>query len=136
MITATQAESIIWNWVNSSPLKSAITGDVYRNVRPANSEKEDVVINSITATGSEFIIQDAVLNINIHIPRIQAYGNTMIPNNARFDAISQVVSDHLKEGYHRKLTWWVDYTGVINNELNNESFLNIRIRFKYHNNIS
>lgn len=135
MITATKAEALIWKWVNDSPLKSAINGGVYRNVRPTSSTKEDVVINSISTTGSESLIQDSRLNVNVHVPAILVGGNTYVPNQQRFDAISEVISLNLKEGFNSNFTFWVEQTQLIQVPSTNDWYLNIRIKLKFHNNI-
>lgn len=133
MITALQVEQIMWNWVFYSDLKTEINGGVYRNARPNNSTKEDIVINSIVTNGAEFLIQDAVLNVNLHIPNAVIAGSEM-PNHYRYDALNPKVIQVLKEGFNQYFTFWTDSTDLIQ-ETDGSWFLNVRLRFKYHNNL-
>ena len=56
----------LWRWVSDSPLASVITGGVYKDQRPLNSEVEDIVIAVIARTaGSQ--MQQATANVNIYV---------------------------------------------------------------------
>lgn len=135
MITAVKAESLLWKWVNESPLANAVNGGVYRNVRPTDSGKEDIVINSISTTGSESLIQDSRLNINVHVPSVFVGGTTYAPNQMRFDQISEIVTNNMYEGFSKEFTFWVENTQLIQVPSSNDWYLNIRIKLKFHNTI-
>lgn len=56
----------LWKWVSESTLATVITGKVYKDQRPLNSDKEDIIVAVIARTaGSQ--IQQATANINIYV---------------------------------------------------------------------
>lgn len=135
MITVIELTTCIWKIVNASSLKSAITGGVYKNWRPTDSDKEDIVINTIIIDGSESIIQSAVCNVNIHLPSLESAGGKM-PHDARFEALNVHAIPLLKEGFGPNFTFWTERTALVKEENKDEWYLNYRIRFKQHNNIT
>lgn len=134
MITANLAELHAFKWVKSCLVASHITGGVYRNVRPTDSKKEDIVINVLTATGNESNQQDFVININLHIPSLKV-GTSFIPNNARFDELESYIMQDMTEAFNEFFTIWTDAPNKILDREVNEWFLNLRVRMKFHNNL-
>lgn len=61
-------EDMIYEHLKSGPLVSQITGKLYKRERPVNSEKEDVVISSLSTNNLQ--LQTGVININIHVPNL------------------------------------------------------------------
>lgn len=94
--------SIIWN----SNLKTNISGDVRRYLRPTNSDKEDVTINLLNPVDFEQL-QSGIFNINVFIPNPE-YSKTIdgkpvrlrdIPNNQRIAILSALSNIALKFQY-------------------------------------
>jgi hypothetical protein len=135
MITAVELNTALWKIGQSKGLGSAITGSVYKDWRPSDSKLEDIVINIITIDGSESIIQSAVCNINIHVPSLETKGGLM-PNHARFEELNTYIIPLLKEGFGKNFTFWTEQTALVKEENKSEWYLNYRIRFKQHNNIT
>src|SRR5688572_11465347 len=53
----------------NAALTAALTGSVYKtDGRPINSDKEDIVIGSLPINNEQ--LQQAVMNINIHVPNL------------------------------------------------------------------
>ena len=57
----------LWSWITASELASLVSGGVYKDLRPLNSEVEDIVIAVIARTAGEQI-QRATANVNIYVP--------------------------------------------------------------------
>lgn len=55
----------LWTWISASSLASAITGKVYKDKRPLNSDKEDVIIAVIGRDARQ--IQEAIVNVNVYV---------------------------------------------------------------------
>lgn len=67
--TASQIESDVFGLLNSSSLKTTISGKIYKEgVRPIDAKTEDAVITFIS--GMDGQIQTGVLNVNVYIPGI------------------------------------------------------------------
>ncbi|OJV50511.1 MAG: hypothetical protein BGO31_14205 [Bacteroidetes bacterium 43-16] len=135
MITPIEINTIMYQVIKASPLAPAVNGKVYRDRRPNNSKKEDVVTNVVTMTGSLSIIQDAVCNINIHVPSIDI-GDGPMPDSARFSQLSSIAAPVLKFGSASHFTFYTESIDLVPEQNNQEWFLNFRIRFKQHNNIN
>ena len=59
-------KDLLWSWINASALASAITGKVYKDKRPLNSEKEDAII-SVIGRDANPQIQEAIVNVNVYV---------------------------------------------------------------------
>ncbi|RPE05554.1 hypothetical protein EGT74_24535 [Chitinophaga lutea] len=132
MRTTLDVVDIVWQWLNASPLKAAITGGIYK-YRPQNSTSEDVVINSLPITGEQ--VQEGVVNVNIHVP------NPILNSNGTQDQ-SQANHPRLKElasiAVESLTDIWVESAEVnftVQNQMvfpepdNNEHYVNIRLSF-------
>lgn len=136
MITIIEANKILWQEVNTSPLKAAITGGVYKDVRPTDSTVEDVIVNTIVAPGSELLIQRCVGNVNIHVPPLLVNNSKdYIPNQDRLEGLGNITKSHFEGVYRHKYTMFIEGTELIQEPNKDAWFLNIRIRLIFHNNI-
>lgn len=68
MITSGEVLNILYHILNDSVLSQMITGIICRK-RPVDSNKEDIVINSLGMPNLQ--LQTGVINVNIHVPNIQ-----------------------------------------------------------------
>ena len=74
-------KDLLWSWINASELASAITGKVYKDQRPLNSEKEDAII-AVIGRDADSQIQEAIVNVNVYVKDKQR-GYEPIENTAR-----------------------------------------------------
>lgn len=133
MITTIQLVTILYKALNTDAyIKNAITGEVYKDWRPATSALEDIVVNAVVMDGSESVIQRAVANVNLHLPSIITQGGAM-PDNGRFETLSQIITPVLEDGTAENYNWWIENTATIKEQNKDQWYLNFRIRFKYHN---
>jgi hypothetical protein len=58
-------KDLLYQWVNGSNLASEISGKVYKDKRPLNSEKEDAIIAVIGRDARQ--IQEAIVNVNVYV---------------------------------------------------------------------
>lgn len=56
----------LWTWISGSSLGTTISGKVYKDKRPLNSEVEDIVI-AIIARDADTQMQEATANVNIYV---------------------------------------------------------------------
>lgn len=133
MLTAEDINTLMFQAINGSPLKASINGKVYKSWRPANSTREDVVVNVVVSDAE--LIQSAVCNVNIHLPSINA-GDGPMPNSARFTALGNTAKPILENGHAKYFTYYTEQTALIKEQNREEWFLNFRIRFHFHNTIN
>ena len=80
-------------------INNVISGKIYKDKRPADSQKEDIVINSLTMTNH--FLQNGVFNVNCYVPMIEIKANNGIvqkqKNAKRLKEISDAVYSALSE---------------------------------------
>lgn len=105
-MTASEALDHLFSIVWVSSLKTNISGELRRYLRPTNSDKEDVTINLLNPVDFEQL-QSGIFNINVFIPNPE-YSKTIdgkpvrlrdIPNNQRIAILSALSNIALKFQY-------------------------------------
>ena len=120
----------IWKVLDVSPLKDEITGSIYKHTRPAGSLLEDVVINTLPITGNQ--IQEAVANVNIHVPDIEVNVNSVIdkqPNHLRLKALCFIALTSLSDNWDGDYNFDVQQQTLLKDENGGDHYINIRIDF-------
>lgn len=115
----------------SANIQNSISGKIYKDKRPTGSDKEDVVINSLTMTND--YLQNGIFNVNIYVPMISITSNGITQyqkNNARMKVLADLVYPVLNDA------WGNDYNlDVVNSqdfEEGNENFYNFRVSLNAH----
>lgn len=121
----------LYQLIKSSSLKTAINGGIYKDWRPMNSNKEDIVVNSLTLSGNESCIQPGIANANIHVPSLITPDGLM-PNHIRFKVLSELAKS-IVEAYRNDYTMYVESSDLIKEPTQEVWFLNLRFRFIFHN---
>jgi len=91
--TASQIESDVFALLNASPLRTFISGKIYKEgVRPINAKTEDAVITFISGIDGQ--IQAGFLNVNVYVPNIDNGSNqgVLVKDISRCAAIESVLS--------------------------------------------
>jgi len=91
-------ESLIYNHLKTGDFIKAITGDIYKIERPANSLYEDVVISMLPINNLQ--LQTGVANVNIHVPNLLINVNGVQQEMANISRLKQLFSlaqNELKE---------------------------------------
>ncbi len=132
MNTTNDAIDIIWKKLNTT-VKQQITGDVYKLNRRINSDKEDIVINSLPI--SPDFPESCVVNVNIYVPNISVkiYGkvdNTM-PDTLRLKQLTKLVRQQLESVSEAHYIYSYDGQAVIPSPETNEYYSNIRVYFVF-----
>lgn len=90
--TTFEVKDVLFGLVNINSIKGAISGNIYLDFRPTDSDKEDVVINSLPISHSSW--QQCTANVNIYVQDIKAKVNVVsqpVPNRGRLEAITKAV---------------------------------------------
>jgi len=104
-----------------------ISGLVCKMQRPDNSKKEDVVVGVLALNALQ--TQEGVINVNIHVPDIDAGTLGYQPNLERFRALIPLVIDLFNERYEYDYFYRLDKPAEIIKDDNNSHFANIRLRY-------
>lgn len=115
----------------TSSITSAISGKVYKDRRPDNSDKEDIVVNSLPINFEQ--VQQAVLNVNIHVPNLKLNINGVQdnsqPDRVRLDTITDLVMTAVKDHVGSDYWFFIQQQNVFPSENFMEHYSNIRIDF-------
>ena len=130
-------DSIIYGVINGNEtIKSSISGLVCIGERPLNSEKEDIVINTITLT-QEFSPQIGTSNINIHVSDIDVTiggAQQKMPNTDRLRAITGYVMDAVRSARINGLKMTIESQTTINESQIKQHYSNIRVSWNIQTN--
>ena len=104
-----------------------IDGKVYREKKPLNSKKQDIVINTLSNNNNEGIVQQSIVNINIFCKN----HDNGIPNETKLKEITTAVKTELDVYtrtpgvyFHFNVVW---QTTMQDNDDIEMSFVNIRL---------
>ncbi len=115
---------------NNAGLTSVISGVVCKK-RLLNSRKEDVVIGSLPVNNDQ--IQQAVLNINVHVPNlkmtIEGKQDNTQPDTARLKLITGIVWQAIDDKFYADHWFYVQQQNLFEEELTNNHYSNIRVNF-------
>lgn len=125
-------DEILYRLLNgNSDLKSSISGSIYLGQRPDGSEKEDIVVSTISLT-QEYIPQIATSNINVHVSDLlqSVEGKQMkFENRVRIKAITEKVLTIIRNAKFEDLTVYLEAQNVIREPNIFQSYSNIRLNW-------
>lgn len=107
-----------------------ISGKVWQHQRPANSNREDIVVNSLALTNQQ--LQKGVVNVNIHVPNasvvVDSVTDNTLPDLAKMHAIEQAVIPLLEARWEDSFHTDIDEPGQPFQDGTNW-YLNIRVNY-------
>lgn len=124
------AVDIVCKILNSSPVKTSISGLINKFQQPYLSDKVDVVVGAI-GLGNQ-VISTGILNVNIHAPNLKLTTGGVInysqPDVPTLRAVSRLCIDALTN------VWGDDYNLTIQQDTgvyveDKSSYQNLRIEF-------
>lgn len=98
MITTLDAIDFIYQVLVTSPIKEAISGGIYKLVRPISSDKEDIVVNSLPVVNGD--LQEGIANVNVHVPNLNINTGSQddtTPDFARMKVLAEMVRAALED---------------------------------------
>jgi hypothetical protein len=126
--TGFTAQETIFQRMLQSGVKStsAITGGIFKNRRPKDSQKEDIVVRTLAMNSEQ--VQEGLINVNIHLPNLLLSNDSTQPNEARFNQITELVLAALRD--YRGFDYWftIKVPGLLYPDGNNW-FSNIQVEF-------
>ena len=131
--TGQQVEDDIYELLQGSPLKSLISGEIYKyGMRPRDSEMEDAVVKFVTGLDDD--IQTGVVVVNIYVPDVDAYGNGVtVRNIPRCIAIETKANEWVKSLTAGTTDYLFELAQTIYTEeeaVIKQHFVTVRIKFK------
>ena len=134
MKTSFDTDDIMYQILSSNTeLKNMVTGGIYKGERPDSSEKEDIVINTITVT--QELPQQGASNVNIYVPdmSIKIAGKLQRKaNTERLRELTNKVLNVLADASVEGLMFWVTNQSVLKEPDVLQHFSNLRIEWNIH----
>lgn len=136
MKTTLDAEDILYTYLNTSTLKTAVQangGDIYKQGRPANDKKEAVVIVSLPLNNEQ--LQEGIVNVNIFVPNVVINVNEMQddsqPNHPRLKQLATIAAGLLNDVFlsNSDCGFYMQQQSLIKDDQSKEHFINIRVNF-------
>ncbi|MBC9913186.1 hypothetical protein [Chitinophaga varians] len=131
MITTLKAIDAIWKLLNDSALRTEVSGGVYKLKRPINSQREDVVVNSLPFDSLQ--LQKGIINVNIHVPNLVITANgiqdTTQPDFVRLSELASIAAPLLTDSWNDEWHFDVQQHTVIEEAELREHFVNFRLEF-------
>lgn len=130
MTTNLEAIDILFTKLDGSSLKTAITGSICKLKRDADSNKEDVVINSLPFNNEQ--LQQGILNVNIHVPDVVVNVNNVQdkqPDFARLKTLADMAVEILDDNWASTYNFSVQQQNVMHDPEAGSHYVNIRIEF-------
>ena len=121
----------LWEWVSASDLADAVSGEVYKDQRPLNSDKEDIIIAVIARTAG-MQRQDATANVNIYVPD-KRRGQEAIEDTGRLRTLCSAAAELFGYKNIGSAIYELDSQEVMKANGVDWHVINNRIRIKYNN---
>ena len=131
MITPSKVIDIAYSVINQSPIKTAMTGCLYKIDRPLNQSTEDIIINALSVSNEA--VQQGIINVNLHVPNL-VLGDGGVQDNtradfARLDELSTIFAPTMDQLFTSGVFFEVQNINIFPEENIAEHFVNFRIIF-------
>jgi len=130
MKTTFDTDAILFSLLQDSPVKKAINGGIYiSDDRPNDSDKEDIVVNSIDLT-QDYLPQIGTSNVNIFVPdkNVKITGKQQLQaNRTRLKELSAMAMETLRGANITGLKLILGSQTVLEEPSVKQHFVNIRI---------
>jgi len=131
MKTTLEQVDILWQRLTDSPVKAALNGGIYKHIRPVNSSKEDVVINSLPNVNGD--LQQSVCNINIFVPNkaqnLNGVQDNSQPDSARLKVLADLAIAALTDQWGEDYNFDIQQSVLIRDDISPSWYYNIRLNF-------
>ena len=117
----------MYKHIKGSALAKEVNGQLRKTLRPANSNKEDIVISMLSNVNGQ--IQEAYINVNVYVPDVLR-DNQAEENTPRLRTLCKLSHDVLKVGYGASYRFVLESQRVLEVEGRDEHLINNRIIYE------
>lgn len=130
MRSSFDTDAILYKLLRDSSVKAEISGDIYyEGDRPADSDKEDIIINTVTLT-QDFYPQLGDSNVNVYVKdSIISIGGKQqrVVSRARLKQLTELVIGVIRDSRVKGLKANLRWQRTLQEPDINQTFVNIRI---------
>ena len=121
----------IFGWLLGSALVGMISGKVYKDSRPLNSAKEDIVI-SVLARDAGSQVQRVTVNVNIYVPDIRR-GQEAVEDQTRIRTLATEAASLFEYKNEYGAVYELDSQEVIAVNGTDWHVINNQLKIRYNN---
>ena len=93
MMTDMDIKDAVYSWLSESPLVGEVSGSLYKDQRPLNSEVEDVTIAVLSGTTGQ--TQETVVNVNVYVPDLRRE-REYVEDGVRLRVLERMCMDYME----------------------------------------
>jgi len=111
--------------------KTLLSGGIYKNERPLNSEFEDMVLNTLGAFEDNF--SQGIANVNVYVPKAEYLIKgkpTKLRNGERCDMIIAKMRDDFKRNSGAGFNIWTQSHQEFTDPDSGDIMINFRLEFR------
>lgn len=116
----------LYGFIKDSELHTAISGELYKTVRPADSALEDIVISVLANRNGQ--IQEAFVYVNIYIQDLNR-GAYLEENSIRLRELCRVAHNVLKKGIGETFRFTLDEQRVMQSQTGKEHVITNKLLY-------
>ena len=121
----------IYGWLTGSTLAGMLSGSVYKDQRPLNSDKEDIVI-SVLARDAGSQVQYATVNVNIYVPDVRR-GQEAVENQTRLRTLSTEAASLFEYKNDKGAVYELDSQEILAVNGTDWHVINNQLKIRYNN---
>lgn len=128
-----ELKDFLYTFIKGSALELAVAangGELYKDQRPTNSGKEDIVISVLDGLNGQ--IQNAVINVNIYVPDVSRNVDK-IENTPRIRILSRVAIELLETSNDGECRFHIEKQTCFKVEGADEHCINNKIKLEITN---
>lgn len=118
----------IYAFIKGSALTETVTGKLSKTLRPAKSDKEDIVISILANSNTD--IQEAFVNVNIYVADVLR-DDQYEENTIRLRELCNLAKDLLEVGRGDGYRFTLEEQRVMEVQGKNEHFINNKLLYRY-----
>lgn len=129
MKTEMQIERDFYHLIKGSALGKEVKGGIYRSeMRPYNSEEEDVVIKFLSGIDGQ--IQTGVVILNVYVPDVELEDGRKVADKERIGELQSLIASLVEDVADVEYLIETDGTPcTMRNEEINQHFIYVRLKF-------
>lgn len=121
----------IYKWLKGSALAELVSGGLYKDSRPLNSEREDITI-AVLARDAGPQMQEATVNVNVYVPDIRR-GQEAIEDSARLREVARVAAEVTEYHFFGDGIYTLSSQEILKANGADWHIVNNRLRVQYNN---
>lgn len=120
----------VYMFIKGSPLAKAVNGKLSKTIRPAKSNKEDIIISILSNQNAQ--MQEAFVNVNIYVKDL-VKDNQYEEDTVRLRELCKIAESTLKVGRGECFRFTLDSQRVMEVNGMKEHFINNKLLYRQYN---